>query len=166
MLWGIVWIVLMSPFSWQCQNLCLLSLAFITDWRVVLGIKGAYIVCGNLWFWYLWHSYSHAVFDTINRKNGQEWSNLSTVSGLKSELTNRLTSFETGWNPLEASAAATTPPDPALPLPTPSTPFLRTLSRASLVSRHSTPLLNKLTSLASKYAKTHQIVCIFRKIQT
>ena len=25
----------MSPFSWQCQNLCLLSLAFITDWRVV-----------------------------------------------------------------------------------------------------------------------------------
>ena len=27
--------VLMSPFSWQCQNLCLLSLAFILDWRVV-----------------------------------------------------------------------------------------------------------------------------------
>ena len=25
----------MSPFSWQCQNLCLLSLAFIIDWRVV-----------------------------------------------------------------------------------------------------------------------------------
>ena len=25
----------MSPFSWQCQNLCLLILAFITDWRVV-----------------------------------------------------------------------------------------------------------------------------------
>ena len=34
-LWGIVWIVLMSPFSWQCQNLCLLSLAFIINWRVV-----------------------------------------------------------------------------------------------------------------------------------
>ena len=27
----------MSPFSWQCQNLCLLSLAFIIDWRVVAG---------------------------------------------------------------------------------------------------------------------------------
>ena len=27
--------VLMSPFSWQCQNLCLLNLAFIIDWRVV-----------------------------------------------------------------------------------------------------------------------------------
>ena len=25
----------MSLFSWQCQNLCLLSLAFIIDWRVV-----------------------------------------------------------------------------------------------------------------------------------
>ena len=25
----------MSPFSGQCQNLCLLSLAFIIDWRVV-----------------------------------------------------------------------------------------------------------------------------------
>ena len=25
----------MSPFSWQCHNLCLLSLAFIIDWRVV-----------------------------------------------------------------------------------------------------------------------------------
>ena len=34
-LWGIVWIILFSPFSWQCQNLCLLSLVFITDWRVV-----------------------------------------------------------------------------------------------------------------------------------
>ena len=34
-LWGIVWIVLMSPFSWQCRILCLLSLAFILDWRVV-----------------------------------------------------------------------------------------------------------------------------------
>ena len=31
-LWGVIWIVL---FSWQCQNLCLLSLAFIIDWRVV-----------------------------------------------------------------------------------------------------------------------------------
>ena len=27
----------MSPFSWQCQNLCLLSLVFIIDWRVVAG---------------------------------------------------------------------------------------------------------------------------------
>ena len=34
-LWGIVCIVLMSPFSWQCQNLCLLSLAFLIDWRVL-----------------------------------------------------------------------------------------------------------------------------------
>ena len=34
-LWGIVWIILMSPFSWQCQNLCSLSLAFIKDWRIV-----------------------------------------------------------------------------------------------------------------------------------
>ena len=25
----------MNPFSWQWQNLCLLSLAFIIDWRVV-----------------------------------------------------------------------------------------------------------------------------------
>ena len=25
----------MSPFSWRCQNFCLLSLAFIIDWRVV-----------------------------------------------------------------------------------------------------------------------------------
>ena len=25
----------MSPFSWQCQNPCLLSLAFIVDWSVV-----------------------------------------------------------------------------------------------------------------------------------
>ena len=34
-LWDIVGIVLMSPFSWQCQNPCGLSLAFIIDWRVV-----------------------------------------------------------------------------------------------------------------------------------
>ena len=27
----------MSPFSWQCQNLCLLSLVFIIDWRVVVS---------------------------------------------------------------------------------------------------------------------------------
>ena len=25
----------MSLFSWQCQNLCLLSLAFIIDWKIV-----------------------------------------------------------------------------------------------------------------------------------
>ena len=25
----------MCPFSWRCQNLCLLSLVFIIDWRVV-----------------------------------------------------------------------------------------------------------------------------------
>ena len=35
-MWGIVWIVLMNLFSWQCQNLCWLSLAFINDWRVVV----------------------------------------------------------------------------------------------------------------------------------
>ena len=28
----------MSAFSWQCQNLCLRSLAFIIDWRVVSKI--------------------------------------------------------------------------------------------------------------------------------
>ena len=33
-LWGIVLNVL-SLFSWQGQNLCRLSLAFIIDWRVV-----------------------------------------------------------------------------------------------------------------------------------
>ena len=38
-LWGIVWIVLMRPFSWQCQNLCFMSLAFIIDWKVVLWIN-------------------------------------------------------------------------------------------------------------------------------
>ena len=37
-LWGIVSIVLMSLFSWQCQNLCWLSLAFIIDRRVVTGL--------------------------------------------------------------------------------------------------------------------------------
>ena len=37
-LWGIVWIGLMSPSSEQCQNLCLLNLAFITDWRVVTDL--------------------------------------------------------------------------------------------------------------------------------
>ena len=35
--WGIVWIVLMSPFSWQCQNPCKLSLTSIIDWRAVQG---------------------------------------------------------------------------------------------------------------------------------
>ena len=35
-LWGIVQIVLMSPFSWQDQNLWGLGLGFITDWRVVI----------------------------------------------------------------------------------------------------------------------------------
>ena len=34
--WGIFWIVLMSPLSWQCQNLFWLSFAFIIDWRVVV----------------------------------------------------------------------------------------------------------------------------------
>ena len=34
----IVSIVGMSPFSWQYQNLCFLSLAFITDWKVVRWI--------------------------------------------------------------------------------------------------------------------------------
>ena len=37
-LWGIGLIVLMRPFSWQCQNLCLLSWAFIIDWRVVANL--------------------------------------------------------------------------------------------------------------------------------
>ena len=35
MLRGIIWIVLMSPFSWQGRNLCGLSLVFVKDWRVV-----------------------------------------------------------------------------------------------------------------------------------
>ena len=35
-LWGtIIWIVMISPFSWQWQNLCWLSLVFIIDWRAV-----------------------------------------------------------------------------------------------------------------------------------
>ena len=38
-LWGIVWIVLMSPFSWQGQNLRRLTLVFVKDWRVVKHIK-------------------------------------------------------------------------------------------------------------------------------
>ena len=33
----------MSPFSWQCQNLCKLSLAFIIDWRVVRCYRELYI---------------------------------------------------------------------------------------------------------------------------
>ena len=33
--WSLV-SVLLSPFSWQAQNLCGLSLAFILDWRVVV----------------------------------------------------------------------------------------------------------------------------------
>ena len=32
---GIVGVVLMSPLSWPGKNLCLLSLAFIIDWRFV-----------------------------------------------------------------------------------------------------------------------------------
>ena len=35
-LWVIVWIGFMSAFSWQGQNLCWLSLAFIIDCRVVI----------------------------------------------------------------------------------------------------------------------------------
>ena len=38
-LWGIVLLVLASPFSWQGQNLCGLSLAFIIDWRVVYSYE-------------------------------------------------------------------------------------------------------------------------------
>ena len=49
-LWGIVWIVLMSPFSQQCQNLCLLSLAFIIDWRVVTGF---FTWTEEVWLWIL-----------------------------------------------------------------------------------------------------------------
>jgi len=37
-LWGIVCIILMSQFSWQCQNPCRPSLAFKIDWRVVVSI--------------------------------------------------------------------------------------------------------------------------------
>ena len=35
----------MIPFSWQCQNLCLLGLIFIIDWRVVDITDVASIVC-------------------------------------------------------------------------------------------------------------------------
>ena len=55
-LWGIVWIVLMSPFSWQCQNLCLLTLAFIIYWRVVHSL--------SIQFWLIlvhWKDFSEAV---------------------------------------------------------------------------------------------------------
>ena len=38
----------MSPLSWQCQNLCLLSLVFITDWRVVESKKCQVQHCGVL----------------------------------------------------------------------------------------------------------------------
>ena len=34
----------MSLFSWQCQNLCLLILAFIRDWRVVAIIWIQYVL--------------------------------------------------------------------------------------------------------------------------
>ena len=53
MLSGIVWIVLMSPFLWQSQNLCGLSLAFIIDRRVVMpsrlvnSDKWAYFFSGH-----------------------------------------------------------------------------------------------------------------------
>ena len=45
MLWGIVWISLMSLFSCQCQNLCWKSLAFSIGWRVVkaFGIWSSFI---------------------------------------------------------------------------------------------------------------------------
>ena len=59
---GIVWIVLMSPFSWQCQNPCRLSLAFIIDWRVVP-------IC---WYqWNPWASLGYVVmaFGKIQRFN-------------------------------------------------------------------------------------------------
>ena len=39
-LWGTVEIALMMMFSWHCQNLHYLSLAFIIDWRVVIRPKG------------------------------------------------------------------------------------------------------------------------------
>ena len=42
----------MSPFSWQCQNLSLLSLAFITDWRVVPGFS-FFVVLRDLRKYYL-----------------------------------------------------------------------------------------------------------------
>ena len=46
-LWGIAWIVLKSVFSWQCQNLCWLSSAFIIDWRVVYSLICLIIVTSS-----------------------------------------------------------------------------------------------------------------------
>ena len=40
----------MSPFSWQCQNLCLLSLAFIIDWRVVSVAVGSFLWANSILF--------------------------------------------------------------------------------------------------------------------
>ena len=54
-LWGIVWIVLMSLVSWQGQNLCLLSLAFIVDCRVVT-------THGNLFMQYQTEVFLQVVF--------------------------------------------------------------------------------------------------------
>ena len=42
-LWGIVWIVLMSPFSWQCQNLSIMCLTFMENCVVLL-----------VWFYECW----------------------------------------------------------------------------------------------------------------
>ena len=38
----------MSPFSRQCQNLCLLSLAFIIDWRVVTIFVLDFQICSGI----------------------------------------------------------------------------------------------------------------------
>ena len=48
---------LMSPFSWQCQNLCLLNLAFIVDWRVVHWISFKLILWHCFLIW--WQIYYH-----------------------------------------------------------------------------------------------------------
>ena len=60
-LWGIIWIVLMSPFSWLCQNLCLLSLAFIIDWRVVSMFQFQFSIA-NIWFFFNYEKSQEANF--------------------------------------------------------------------------------------------------------
>ena len=77
MLWGIVWIVLFSPFSWQWQKLSLLSLEFITDWRVtfILVVKRSKRQIVRFWkegpfsyqiFWWIYFGHTVCVGYTLD----------------------------------------------------------------------------------------------------
>ena len=69
-LWGIVSIVFISPFLWQCQNPCILSLAFIIDWGVVPTLLPSLLPsspvvreeCSNMW-----HTFLEEVFIVLCR---------------------------------------------------------------------------------------------------